>query len=232
MSNTTGNQIIVAGNAPGGVGLTADTYEGFYTLENVDGSAVKIELGNLANGYVQAATATPTSLGQYGLNETDGKVTKSIAVTTDILATTDQIKINDVLIGATVVDSAQAKAAAINAVSAAKWGNCNCIYYNVFRLDFDQNATDTSFEVNGTAIAVNALNSVSEVAAAINTADVGVVATASSAGLLKLFDAGGQNITIDLLAPTAYVTAATDADNTHLLLQRISLLVVISSLHQ
>ena len=74
-------------------------------------------------------------------------------------------------------------------------------------LDFDQNATDTSFEVNGTAIAVNALNSVSEVAAAINTADVGVVATASTAGLLKLFDAGGRNITIDLHAPTAYVTA-------------------------
>ena len=32
-ANTTGNQIIVGGNAPGGVGLVADTYEGFYTLE-------------------------------------------------------------------------------------------------------------------------------------------------------------------------------------------------------
>ena len=53
---------MLAGNAPAGVGLTADTYEGFYTLENVDGSAVKVELGNLANGYVQAATATPTSM--------------------------------------------------------------------------------------------------------------------------------------------------------------------------
>ena len=85
LANTTGNQIIVGGNAPGGVGLVADTYEGFYTLENVDGSAVTIELGNLANGYVQAATATPTSLGQYGLNETDGVVTKGIAVTNAIL---------------------------------------------------------------------------------------------------------------------------------------------------
>ena len=214
LSNTTGNQIIVAGNAPGGVGLTADTYEGFYTLENVDGSAVKIELGNLANGYVQAATATPTSLGQYGLNETDGKITKSIAVTTDILATTDQIKINDVLIGATVVDSAQAKAAAINAVSSASGVTATASTTVFLDLDFDIDATNTTFEINGTAIAVNALNSVSDVAAAINTADVGVVATASSAGLLKLFDAGGQNITIDLVAPTAYVTAATDADNT------------------
>ena len=216
LSNTTGNQIIVAGNAPGAVGLTADTYEGFYTLENVDGSAVKIELGNLANGYVQAATATPTSLGQYGLNETDGKITKSIAVTTDILATTDQIKINDVLIGATTLDSAQAKAAAINAVSSSSGVTATASTTMFLDLDFDQNATNTSFEVNGTAIAVAPLNSVSDVAAAINTADVGVVATASTEGLLKLFDSGGGNITIDLLAPTAYVSAASDADNTAL----------------
>ena len=63
-------------NAPEVLVLQQTTYEGFYTLENVDGSDVKIELGNLANGYVQAATATPTSLGHYGLNETDGEVYK------------------------------------------------------------------------------------------------------------------------------------------------------------
>jgi flagellin len=216
LSNTDGGQIIIAGNAPGGVGLTADTYEGFYTLENVDGTAVRVELGNLANGYVQAVTATPTSLGQYGLNETDGKVTKSIAVTTDILATTDQIRINDVLIGATVIDSAQAKAAAINAVSSESGVTATASTTAFLDINFDIDGTNTSFEVNGTAIAVNGLNSVSDVAAAINTADVGVVASASAAGLLKLFDAGGQNITIDLLAPTAYVAAATDADNTAL----------------
>jgi len=213
LSNTDGGQIIVAGNAPGGVGLTADTYEGFYTLENVDGSAVKIELGNLANGYVQAVTATPTSLGQYGLNETDGKVTKSIAVTSSVLATTDQIKINDVMIGATTLNSAEAKAAAINAVSSASGVTATASTTMFVDLNFDQNATDTSFEVNGTAIAVSTLNSVSDVAAAINTADVGVTATASSAGLLKLFDTGGGNITIDLLSPTSYVTTVTDADN-------------------
>ena len=52
--------------------LQQTTYEGFYTLENVDGSDVKIELGNLANGYVQETTATPTYLALFGLNETDG----------------------------------------------------------------------------------------------------------------------------------------------------------------
>ena len=216
LSNTTGNQIIVGGNAPGAVGLIADTYEGFYALENVDGSAVTIELGNLANGYVQAATATPTSLGQYGLNETDGKVTKGIAVTNAVLSTTDQIKINDVLIGATVVNTAKAKAEAINAVSTQSGVTATASTTMFLNLDFDENATDSSFEVNGTAIAVSSLSSVSDVAAAINTANVGVIASASPAGLLKLFDSAGDNITIDLLSPTAYVTAASDADNTTL----------------
>ena len=214
ISNTDGDQIIIAGNAPAGVGLTAATYEGFYSLENVDGSDVKIELGNLANGYVQETTATPTYLALFGLNETDGGGhTKSVAVDTNVLATTDQIKINDVLVGATTLDSAQAKAAAINAVSAESGVTATATTTVFLDLDFDENANDASFEVNGTAIAVSSLNSVSDVAAAINTADVGVVATASAAGLLKLFDSGGKNITIDLLAPTAYVSAFTDGDN-------------------
>ena len=213
LSNEDGGQIAVAGTSTG-VGLLTDDYEGFYKLENVDGSAVTVELGNLANGYIQEATALPANLNAYGLNETDGVVTKGIAVSTDILALTDQIKINDVAIGATVVDSAQAKAAAINLVSSESGVTAAASSTMFLDLNFDTDATDTSFKVNGTAIAVNALNSVSDVAAAINTADVGVVATASSAGLLKLFDAGGQNINIDLIdSLKTYVTAASDADN-------------------
>ena len=57
LENTTGAQIII-GAGGNEVGFTEATYEGMYTLENVDGSECKIELGNLANGYVQAATAT------------------------------------------------------------------------------------------------------------------------------------------------------------------------------
>ena len=211
--NDSGIAIDVAGTSTG-VGIATDDYEGFYTLENVDGSDVTVELGNLANGYVQAATALPANLNAYGLNETDGAGhLKSISVTTDILATTDQIKINGATVGATVVDSAQAKAAAINLVSEESGVVATATTTMFLDLDFDQDATASSFEVNGTAVDVNALNSVSDVASAINTADVGVVATATSAGLLQLFDAGGGNITIDLTAPTAYVAAATDADN-------------------
>ena len=213
LSNDTGIAIDVGGTSTG-VGLATDDYEGFYKLENVDGSDVTVELGNLANGYVQAATATTANLQMYGLNETDGAGhLKGMQVSTAILATTDQIKINGVSVGATVVDSAQAKAAAINLVSEESGVIATASTTMFVDLDFDQDATASSFEVNGTAVDVNAMNSVSDVAAAINTADVGVVATATSAGLLQLFDAGGGNITIDLTAPTAYVAAVTDADN-------------------
>ena len=217
LSNNDGGQIIVAGNAPGSVGLTADTYEGFYSLSNVDGSDVKIELGNLANGYVQAATATPTSLGSYGLNETNGEGhTKGIAVTTDIISRTDQIKINDVLVGATILDTAQAKAAAINEISAKSGVTATASTTMFLGLDFSKSPTDTSFEVNGNAIAVSSLSSVSQVASAINTASVGVIASASPAGLMQLFDSAGGNITIDLTSPVDFVSSASDADNTTL----------------
>ena len=198
LSNNDGGQIIVAGNAPGSVGLIADTYEGFYSLSNVDGSDVKIELGNLANGYVQAATATPTSLGNYGLNETNGAGhTKGIAVTTDILSITDQIKINDVLVGATILDTAQAKAAAINNISAKSGVTATASTTMFLGLDFSKSPTDTSFKVNGNAIAVSSLSSVQQVASAINTANVGIVATAQSDGKLKLHDSGGGNIKVE-----------------------------------
>ena len=214
LSNDSGVSIAVAGTSPTGVGLVADTYEGFYSLENVDGSDVTVELGNLANGYVQEATALPANLNAYGLNETDGAGhLKSISVTTDILATTDQIKINGASVGATLQDSAQAKAVAINLVSEESGVTATASTTLFLDLDFGLTPTDASFEVNGTAIAVSGSDDVQEVATAINTADVGVYATATSTGLMKLFDAGGRNIQIDMSSVTGFVTAGSDADN-------------------
>ena len=213
LSNTSGDQIVIGSDSEL-VGLTSATYEGMYSLENVDGSAVKVELGNLANGYVQEAGATSAHMDLFGLNETHSAgSTKGFAVSTALLAVTDEIKINDVLIGATLIDSAQAKAAAINAVSSESGVTATATTTAFLDINFDIDATNTSFEVNGTAIAVVGLNSVSDVAAAINTADVGVVASASSKGLLKLFDSGGKTISIDMVASTTYVTAFTDGDN-------------------
>jgi len=102
------------------------------------------------------------SLGSYGLNETNGEGhTKGIAVTTDILSRTDQIKINDVLVGATILDTAQAKAAAINEISAKSGVTATASTTMFLGLDFSKSPTDTSFKVNGNAIAVSSLSSVS-----------------------------------------------------------------------
>jgi flagellin len=213
LENTNGNNIII-GNGGNEVGFTEATYEGMFTLENVDGSDVKIEYGNLASGYVQESTATSANITLFGLNKSDGAGhVEGRATSSSVLALTDEIRINDVLVGATKLSSAEAKAAAINAISAESGVTATATTTAFVDLNFDQDATASSFEVNGTAIDVNALNSVSDVASAINTADVGVKATASAEGLLKLFDAGGGNITIDVLAPSSFVTTVTDQDN-------------------
>ena len=65
--------------------MTADTYEGFYTLENVDGSATTVELGTIANGFAADdtdATAYDTQA-DTGLQEIAinlGKVAADLAV--------------------------------------------------------------------------------------------------------------------------------------------------------
>ena len=51
LSNTTGNDIVIGGNAPTDAGFTAGTYLGYLKLANVDGTFVKIEAMTKANGY-------------------------------------------------------------------------------------------------------------------------------------------------------------------------------------
>ena len=76
-----------------------------------------------------------------------------VAVDTTILAVTDQIKINDVQVGATILDSAQAKAAAINLVSAESGVTATATTTVFLDLNFDSDMNDAGFEINGTAIA-------------------------------------------------------------------------------
>jgi flagellin len=219
LSNDDGKSIILGGDSEI-VGITAGTYEGMYSLENTDGSHVKIELGNVANGYVQAATATAANMNLVGLNESHSSTTtKGFSVTTTTLALTDDIRINGVQVGATTVNSAKVKADAVNAISDQTGVTANATTTLLLDLDFDIDMSATNFIVNNQAINVLNDNSVKEVASAINTANVGVVASATSTGLLKLVDTGGNNITIESTL-TTYVTTATDADNIALTLDQ------------
>ena len=229
LANTTGNQIIVGGNAPGAVGLVADTYEGFYTLENVDGSAVVVEAGNQANGYVSTDTAAGllSDLRTLGLNQTtkDGKgivsgVTTSITDLTKAnaakLLRTDNVQINGVYIGDSVNDSAGSKADAINALTSEHGVTATARTEAVMDLDFNVTSpTATEFIVNGVVLDVSGDTNTQEVADAINT-KVGLEAlhaTVTSTGLLKVVDNGGSNIVINSVA-TNFVRSFEDgADN-------------------
>ena len=171
--NNDGGQIVIAGTAANSlsVGLTNGTYEGFVALENLDGSAVSIEAGNKANGYGSSAAGTMADLAAFGFNQTssDGKSIEGAIVTTAALVATDEVTINDVKIGASTLDSAASKAEAINALTSEHGVTATATTTVFLDLDFSKAATDTSFEINGTAITIADDDNINDVAAIINT---------------------------------------------------------------
>ena len=214
LENTTGDSIAIGG---GGleVGFTEATYEGMYTLQNVDGSATVIELGNRENGYTTGivATATASNMSAYGLSErlADGS-TKGFAASNSALALTDDIRINDVQVGKTTLASAEAKVNAINAISDQTGVTATAETQLILELDFDQDATSVSFALNGNAVDVKLDNSVYDVASAINAANINLEATAIENGRLKITSHSGGDIILGLSAVTAFVTSIQDAN--------------------
>jgi flagellin len=130
LENTTGDDIVIKDatgtgatdvgfNVAGGDGAitTGTVYSGFIKLENNDGSSVQIEANNNANGF---STNLGTSIDVTRLGFNQVKNDKSIVsgtVSSSAISTSDDVKINDVSIGASVGSSASSKAIAINAVS-------------------------------------------------------------------------------------------------------------------
>jgi len=212
LENTTGDNIII-GAGGNEVGFVEATYEGMYTLENVDGSAVDVKLRNERNGYTAEATASGANANLLGLNETSGSgVTKGYAVSSAVLALTDDVRINGVQVGATLIGTAEAKAAAINAISAQTGVTASASTTAIMDIDFDQDSTSSSFKINGVAVDVSADNSVFDVASAINAANLNIEATATSTGKLKLVSNSGGDIKIGLTSPTTYVGSFADGD--------------------
>ena len=218
--NNDGGQIVIADSGSTGgavdVGFTVGTFEGFVALENLDGSNVVIEAGNKANGFGSSAAGTMADLAAFGFNQTspDGKSIEGNVVTTATLDLTDEVSINDVRIGASNVDSAASKAEAINKLTSEHGVTATAETVMFLDLNFDKDATDTSFEVQGVAITVDDDNSIKDVATLINSlvTDGSVHATAEETGLLKLTNSAGNNIVVK--STTAdYVTTATDIHN-------------------
>jgi len=214
LENSTGDMIQVGA---GGLeaGFTESIYQGMYTLENVDGSATTIELGNRANGYSTGivATATAANLNGLGLNErhADGS-TRSTAVASGVIALTDDIKINGVQVGTTVLGSAEAKVNAINAVSDQSGVTASATTEMILDLNFNETPTSLSFAFNGNAVDVKADNTIYDVASAINAANLNLEATALENGRLKITSHGGGDIVLGLVSDTAFVTSIQDGN--------------------
>ena len=99
-SNDTGYAINFASSSE--LGITADAYGGFVTLQSLDNSPITIQAGSKENGY-GADNGKRTDLNTMGFNESNivnGKlaITGNIYVDDSQLTGADNLKINDVLI--------------------------------------------------------------------------------------------------------------------------------------
>jgi flagellin len=225
LANTDGDDIVLAAGAAGtgltDVGFTADTYAGFIGITNLDGSAVRIEAGNIANGYgdtTTVATGTHTDLETFGFMEVKDNAMESGIVSTTALNLSHDIQINDVEIGASTTNSAGSKAVAINAVS----GETGVTAVARTELTLLAGFTSTVFppaasdiELNGDVIDLSGTQDVSGIVAAFNNANIGDVrAEANSDGTITFSSESGVDIKLldkgSGTGTTAMFTTGTD----------------------
>lgn len=220
LTNTTGNDIIVASNSAA-IGLTAGTYTGFIELSNLDGSGVTIEAGSVANGYANGS-GTIADVQLLGFNEfsTAGELESDAVSGTALNA--NEIKINDVLIGKSVTGSANHIADAINEKTAehgvtASASNVMDLTFNFASGRGDARPTSTTaFKINGTSVDLSSAVDAAAVVTAINNGSIGDIrAETTSTGTVRLSSASGVNIVV-ANSDNDFLSAATDVNGTSL----------------
>lgn len=212
---------IVISNAQGAtdVGLRASTtFTGMIALENVDGSAVSIEVGNVENGYV-GGTGTDALFDFMGFNETRAGVITGNTVTDVDLLVTDGVKINGVEIGQTSTSSAAAKAAKINETTAQHGVVATASTTLALTVDFSTNdTTNNEVLINGVAVDLSGADDTAEAITAINGQALltgSITAGTDSQGRLVLTNTSGGTITVTEDAQhTSYFTAGEDQSGT------------------
>jgi len=208
LSNDTGADIVIAGTSPSSAGFTAATYTGFVAINSVDGSDIKIQAKNDANGFVGGA-GTLADVKAFGLNESgDGKVFSGSAVSTTALSTTDDLKINGVLVGKSDAASAASKAAAINKLTDQTGVLASAKTTVKVAVDFATAPGATDTVINGVTVDLSAATKLSDVVTAINAAAPGsVVATADDQGNLILTASDGSDIKVQDAAGNMFTSA-------------------------
>lgn len=214
LSNTTGNDIVIAGNAPGDAGFTAGTYLGYLKLVNNDSTFVKIEANTKANGY-STNQGNIDDLQRLGFNEIDSSTQiSSDLVSTNALTASHDIKINDITVGSSTSASAAAKAEAINAISSstnvtAKGSNLVTLTVNIG----EASSAGSNISINGNSINFSSVTNAATTITAINNASIGdIVASTNSDGDIQLTSTSGADIIIAHAGtPGVFFDAHTDA---------------------
>ena len=206
LSNDTGNEIVIAGSAPGNAGFTAGTYQGYVSLKSLDGSDIKIA-ANSANG----GAGTVADVKALGLNETaDGASFTGGAAGDNKLDATDDVRINGVSVGTSTDASAAAKAAAINAISGETGVTATASTKLTLALNLG-NVAATGTKINGVEIDFSAATSTADMVTAINAAGInGIAASTDSDGKLVLTSDSGLDIKVE--DSTSTVTSITADD--------------------
>jgi flagellin len=201
--------------------MTDDTYGGYVSISNNDGSDVKIESGSVENGYGASAAGERTDLGLIGFNKMTGTTLTSSVVTTTELATSHNVKINGVAIGDSASDSAGDKATAINAADAGVTASAKTVVRISVDLVTPSDGTDMSdtadASINGITTNLSSVTDIDGLVTTINTAldgKVDIVATTDTDGMLVLTSNSGLNITVAGGTETAIFDAAQAADGT------------------
>ena len=214
LSNTTGDDIIVASNSAA-VGFTAGTYTGFVELSNLDGSQVTIEAGSATNGYTNG-TGTFADVTSLGFNEFSKAGVLEGNTVSGTALTANQVKINDVFIGESLSGSATHIAAAINEKTAEHGVTADANNAVTLTFDFEaQPSSNGAFKLNGQAVDLTTATSAASVVTAINNAAIGDLRAEASptAGTVKLSSASGVDIVVSN-SDNDFLTAATDIHGT------------------
>jgi len=210
LSNTTGDDIIIASNSAG-VGFTSGTYTGFLDIKNLDGSGVKIEAGSVANGYT-GGTGTIDDVKAFGFNEQSSVGVLESDTLSGTALVANEVKINNVLIGESTTGSASHIATAINNKSTEHGVTASATNSIELTLNFQaaQPTGRTSFKINGSSVDLSAANSASQAVTAINAGNIGDLrAAANSDGTIKVTSASGVDIIV-ANSDNDFLTAAKD----------------------
>ena len=231
-SNTDGDAIQFAG-AAAELGIADDIYAGFVKLTSNSGSAITIEAGTLTNGYSgdtgEVADVTDIGFNEMVINDAGlgSKVIGSRAVDgTAISSSTDQLKINNVLIGNSTSASAADKATAINAKTGEHGVVATAESSVLVTLDFAGATMGNHADalVNGITVNFSTATDTASAVTLINAATSGVIDVVASAdattGKLVLTSSSGLTMSMsDTADATAgvgdegdFITAVTNVD--------------------